>query len=113
MGFSILYPHLTVSETLLYTALRLPHTLSRPEKAAQAEEVMAELGLLGCRNSMTGGALMRGITGGERKWVSIGQELLINHSMLLLDEPTSGLDSTIAGRIVTSIADLTREGGPW
>ncbi|KAG1346475.1 ABC transporter G family member 9 [Cocos nucifera] len=115
MGFvnqdDILYPHLTVSETLLYTALlRLPRTLSRDEKATQAEAVMAELRLLDCRNSMIGGSLVRGISGGERKRVSIGQELLINPSLLLLDKPTSGLDSTIAGRIVTTIADLTRGG---
>ncbi|XP_038981126.1 ABC transporter G family member 9-like [Phoenix dactylifera] len=115
MGFvsqdDILYPHLTVSETLLYTALlRLPRTLSRTEKAAQAEQVMVELGLLGCCNSMIGGALVRGISGGERKRVSVGQELLINPSLLFLDEPTSGLDSTIAGRIVTTIADLARGG---
>ncbi|KAJ3670244.1 hypothetical protein LUZ60_010568 [Juncus effusus] len=93
----VLYPHLTVTETLVYTALlRLPSSISRKEKTEIAESVMSELGLMTCRNSIIGGRLVRGVSGGERKRVSIGQELLINPSLLFLDEPTSGLDSTIA-----------------
>ncbi|WOL18064.1 ABC transporter G family member 9 [Canna indica] len=115
MGFvtqdDVLYPHLTVTETLVYTALlRLPSTLSRQTKVEQADAVIAQLGLAACRNSIIGGPLVRGISGGERKRVSIGQEVLINPSLLLLDEPTSGLDSTIAGRIVSTLWDLTKGG---
>uniref|UniRef100_A0A6N2MJJ0 ABC transporter domain-containing protein n=1 Tax=Salix viminalis TaxID=40686 RepID=A0A6N2MJJ0_SALVM len=107
----ILYPHLTVSETLLFTALlRLPKTLTREEKAQHVERVMAELGLSRCRNSMIGGPLFRGISGGEKKRVNIGQEMLINPSLLLLDEPTSGLDSTTAQRILTTIKRLASGG---
>ncbi|KAG5248587.1 ABC transporter family member [Salix suchowensis] len=107
----ILYPHLTVAETLLFTALlRLPKTLTRDEKAQHVERVMAELGLSRCRNSMIGGPLFRGISGGEKKRVSIGQEMLINPSLLLLDEPTSGLDSTTAQRILTTIKRLASGG---
>ena len=57
-----------------------------------------------------GGPLFRGISGGEKKRVSIGQEMLINPSLLLLDEPTSGLDSTTAHRIVTTIKRLASGG---
>ncbi|OAY68104.1 ABC transporter G family member 14, partial [Ananas comosus] len=115
MGFvtqdDVLYPHLTVAETLIYTALlRLPGTLARQEKVSQAEAVVAELGLASCRNSIIGGPLVRGVSGGERKRVSIGQEMLINPSLLFLDEPTSGLDSTIAGRIISTLLSLA-EGG--
>ncbi|XP_011028515.1 PREDICTED: ABC transporter G family member 14-like [Populus euphratica] len=107
----ILYPHLTVSETLLFTALlRLPKTLTREEKAQHVERVIAELGLSQCRNSMIGGPLFRGISGGEKKRVNIGQEMLINPSLLLLDEPTSGLDSTTAQRILTTIKRLASGG---
>ncbi|CAM8882093.1 unnamed protein product [Rhodiola kirilowii] len=105
----VLYPHLTVTETLLYTALlRLPSQLTRAEKVVQVEKVVAELGLQRCRNSVVGGPLFRGISGGERKRVSIGQEMLINPSVLFLDEPTSGLDSTTAQRIVATLKGLAR-----
>ncbi|XP_031498558.1 ABC transporter G family member 21-like isoform X2 [Nymphaea colorata] len=107
----VLYPHLTVMETLFFSALlRLPSTLSREQRMEQAEHVMQELGLNKCRNSIIGGALVRGISGGERKRVSIGQEVLINPSLLLLDEPTSGMDSTTALRIVCTLQGLARGG---
>ncbi|KAL2546539.1 ABC transporter G family member 21 [Forsythia ovata] len=103
----MLYPHLTVLETLTYSALlRLPNKLTREEKTEHAEFIIMELGLTTCRNSMVGGSLFRGISGGERKRVSIGQEMLVNPSLLLLDEPTSGLDSTTAQRIVTTLRRL-------
>ncbi|XP_010262410.1 PREDICTED: ABC transporter G family member 21-like [Nelumbo nucifera] len=107
----VLYPHLTVLETLTYAALlRLPNKLTREEKVEQAELVIVELGLTRCRNSVVGGPLLRGVSGGERKRVSIGQEMLVNPSLLLLDEPTSGLDSTTAQRIVTTLQGLARSG---
>ena len=44
---------------------------------------------------VAGGFFRRGISGGERKRVSVGHEMIINPSVLLLDEPTSGLRSAI------------------
>ncbi|KAG6385481.1 hypothetical protein SASPL_154316 [Salvia splendens] len=103
----VLYPNLTVAETLVYTALlRLPRTLTKAEKVNHAEAVIAQLGLTRCRNSIIGGAFLRGVSGGERKRVSIGQEMLINPSLLFLDEPTSGLDSTTAQKIVSTLWEL-------
>ncbi|GAU23500.1 hypothetical protein TSUD_39790 [Trifolium subterraneum] len=109
----VVYPHLTVLETLTYTALlRLPKTLTRGEKIEHAERIITELGLTRCRNSPVGGCmgLFRGISGGERKRMSIGQEMLVNPSLLLLDEPTSGLDSTTAQLIVSVLKGLARSG---
>ncbi|KAK6925676.1 ABC transporter-like, ATP-binding domain [Dillenia turbinata] len=103
----ILFPHLTVSETLMYTALlRLPNSLTYNQKMQHVEQVITDLGLTRCRNSMIGGPLFRGISGGEKKRVSIGQEMLINPSLLLLDEPTSGLDSTTALLILSTVKQL-------
>ncbi|XP_021809152.1 ABC transporter G family member 9-like [Prunus avium] len=106
-----LYPHLTVTETLVYTALlRLPNTLSKAEKTMQAEAVIIQLELTKCKNSVVGDEFLRGVSGGERRRVSIGQELLVNPSLLFLDEPTSGLDSTTAQRIVSALSDLASGG---
>ncbi|PIA35223.1 hypothetical protein AQUCO_03600114v1 [Aquilegia coerulea] len=115
MGFvtqdDILYPHLTVTETLFFTALlRLPNTLTNHKKAMHTEEVISQLGLTKCKNSIIGETYERGISGGERKRVSIGQEMLINPSLLFLDEPTSGLDSTTAQRIVFTLWELVHGG---
>jgi ABC-type multidrug transport system ATPase subunit len=55
---------------------------------------------------MIGGSFVRGVSGGERKRVSIGNEIIINPSLLFLDEPTSGLDSTTALRTVQMLQDI-------
>ncbi|KAL0362710.1 UNVERIFIED_CONTAM: ABC transporter G family member 9 [Sesamum calycinum] len=110
----VLYPHLTVTETLVYTALlRLPRSLTKEQKVQKAEAVINELGLSKCRDSIIGGPLLRGVSGGERKRVSIGQEMLMNPSLLFLDEPTSGLDSTTAQRIVHTLRELAEGEYQW
>nr|XP_009406087.1 PREDICTED: ABC transporter G family member 25-like isoform X1 [Musa acuminata subsp. malaccensis] len=107
----VLYPHLTVRETLVFCAmLRLPRTVEKTDKVASAEAVIAELGLSKCADTSVGGPFVRGISGGERKRVCIGHEMLVNPSLLLLDEPTSGLDSTAASRLVATLGGLARQG---
>jgi len=59
-----------------------------------------------CQDTIIGGSFIRGVSGGERKRVCIGNEILINPSLLFLDEPTSGLDSTTALRIVQLLHDI-------
>ncbi|KAJ0241078.1 ABC transporter G family member 25 [Hirschfeldia incana] len=108
----LLYPHLTVRETLVFVALlRLPRSLARDDKIKAAESVISELGLAKCENTVVGNTFIRGISGGERKRVSIAHELLINPSLLVLDEPTSGLDATAALRLVQTLAGLAHGKG--
>uniref|UniRef100_A0A3N7F417 ABC transporter domain-containing protein n=1 Tax=Populus trichocarpa TaxID=3694 RepID=A0A3N7F417_POPTR len=107
----ILFPHLTVKETLTYAALlRLPKTLTKQQKQKRAMDVIYELGLERCQDTVIGGSFVRGVSGGERKRVCIGNEIIINPSILFLDEPTSGLDSTTALKTVQLLQDMA-EGG--
>ncbi|XP_061376143.1 ABC transporter G family member 22-like isoform X2 [Gastrolobium bilobum] len=107
----VLFPHLTVKETLTFAArLRLPKTCTKEQKEKRALDVIYELGLERCQDTMIGGSFVRGISGGERKRVSIGNEIIINPSLLFLDEPTSGLDSTTALRIVQMLQDIAEAG---
>eukprot|EP00250_Pteridium_aquilinum_P017388 c23608_g2_i3 orf=356-2602(+) len=115
MGFvmqdDVLYPHLTVKETLTYAAiLRLPKNLSKKERMERAMEVIYELGLERCQDTIIGGPFVRGVSGGERKRVCMGQEILIDPSLLFLDEPTSGLDSTTALRIIHMLRRISQVG---
>nr|XP_043609676.1 ABC transporter G family member 22-like isoform X2 [Erigeron canadensis] len=103
----VLFPHLTVKETLTYAALlRLPKKLTKQEKEKRAADVIRELGLERCQDTMIGGSFVRGVSGGERKRVCIGLEIIMNPSLLFLDEPTSGLDSTTAQRIIELLQDI-------
>ncbi|KAJ0981730.1 hypothetical protein J5N97_009985 [Dioscorea zingiberensis] len=107
----VLFAHLTVKETLTYAALlRLPKTMTKQQKKDRALDVIYELGLERCQDTMIGGSFVRGVSGGERKRVCIGNEILTNPSLLFLDEPTSGLDSTTALRIVQILHDIAEAG---
>ncbi|XP_027068477.2 ABC transporter G family member 22 isoform X2 [Coffea arabica] len=107
----VLFPHLTVKETLTFAAqLRLPSILTKQQKEQRAVDVIYELGLERCQDTMIGGSFVRGVSGGERKRVCIGNEIIINPSLLFLDEPTSGLDSTTALRIVELLQDIAEAG---
>ncbi|OVA07212.1 ABC transporter-like [Macleaya cordata] len=107
----VLFPHLTVKETLTYAALlRLPKTLTKQQKEERAIDIIYELGLERCQDTMIGGSFVRGISGGERKRVCIGNEIIINPSLLFLDEPTSGLDSTTALRMVQMLHEIAKAG---
>ncbi|MQL99749.1 hypothetical protein Taro_032477 [Colocasia esculenta] len=107
----VVFPHLTVKETLTYAALlRLPQTLTKQQKEERAMNVISELGLERCQDTVIGGEYVRGVSGGERKRVCIGNEILLNPSLLFLDEPTSGLDSTTALRIVQMLRDIAYAG---
>ncbi|KAJ6301497.1 hypothetical protein OIU77_015743 [Salix suchowensis] len=79
MGFvtqdDVLYPHLTVAETLVFTALlRLENTFTEEQKIMHADYVITQLGLTKCKNSIIGGPFLRGLSGGERKRVLLLSE---------------------------------------
>jgi ABC-type multidrug transport system ATPase subunit len=72
--------------------------------------VLSALELSGVRHQQVGDAERRGISGGERKRVNIGMELVANPSVLLLDEPTSGLDASAAIKVMRLLKRVARHG---
>ncbi|KAH0492707.1 hypothetical protein TgHK011_007648 [Trichoderma gracile] len=111
MQQDILLPTLTVRETLKYSAdLRLPPSTSAEDRERIVEEVILELGLKECANTRIGNSQHRGCSGGEKRRVSIGVQLLANPSVLFLDEPTTGLDATSAYQLVRTLKALAQKG---
>merc|ERR1719305_1039473 len=109
----VLFEGLTVFETLYYTAvLRLPRAMTDKDKRERVESILKVLGISHTRNTIIGGVKVdrRGVSGGEKKRVAIGQELLYNPSVVLLDEPTSGLDSTTALNLIDTLHTLAQVG---
>lgn len=103
----VLIGTLTVEETLMYAArLRLPPSLTAAAKQDVVDGVMAELGLESVRNTYIGNWFIRGVSGGQRRRVSIGCELVVNPTLLFLDEPTSGLDSAAAFHVMSAVRRL-------
>eukprot|EP00741_Cyanophora_paradoxa_P001908 tig00000523_g1848.t1 len=106
-----LYEHLTVRETLVFSAqLRLPESLPSVEKLKRVDEVMRSLGIEKVADTKVGGPFVRGVSGGERKRVSIGCELLKQPLLLLLDEPTSGLSSSDARTVLKILRTMAASG---
>ncbi|KAI9238212.1 MAG: hypothetical protein BYD32DRAFT_435945 [Podila humilis] len=102
---------LTVLETLTFAAkMRLPRSMSNQEKADRVRIVMQELNLTHIKDTKVGGAAIHGISGGEKRRVTIGIELLSSPSVLLLDEPITGLSSTDALNVAKAIKDLSSKG---
>jgi ATP-binding cassette subfamily G (WHITE) protein 2 len=99
--------YLTVEETLMYTAkLRLPRTFTNKQRQERVHDVMTDLGISHVHNVIVGTPLKKGISGGERKRVCVGMQLINRPQLLFLDEPTSGLDSVIALDLVHTLHTL-------
>ncbi|KAK6157333.1 hypothetical protein DH2020_011581 [Rehmannia glutinosa] len=100
-----LFPLLTVEETLTYSALlRLPN--GKKTAHQRVKLLMNELGLDHISGSRIGEGSKYGISGGERRRLSIGVELVHDPNILLIDEPTSGLDSSSAVHIVSLLRSM-------
>ncbi|XP_043929694.1 ATP-binding cassette sub-family G member 5 [Protopterus annectens] len=103
-----LLSYLTVQETLTYTALLALPKRSSDVIAKKVGSVLTELSLNHVANNVIGGRIFRGISGGERRRVSIAAQLLQDPKVILLDEPTTGLDSMTANQIVSLLSELAR-----
>ncbi|KAL0399738.1 UNVERIFIED_CONTAM: ABC transporter G family member 10 [Sesamum radiatum] len=105
-----LFPHLTVEETLMYSA-RLRLHVGRDKARSRVHSLLRELGLEHIAGVRIGSESSRGISGGERRRVSIGVDLVHDPVVLLLDEPTSGLDSASALHIVLLLKSMAKNQG--
>jgi len=104
-----LHPNLTVWEALMFSALLgLPRTLSYQQKKQRVKQVLRAIGLLKVKNSMIGDT-EEGLSGGERRRLAIGIELLKNSKILFLDEPTSGLDAHSAYYVMELLRELAMD----
>lgn len=103
----LFFGHLTVRDQLTYTAfLRLPNAWPKAKKVAEVDRIIKQLRLNKCADTP-----IFMISGGEKKRVNIGSELLTDPAIILLDEPTSGLDSTSAVALMQILDSLAREEG--
>lgn len=100
----VFFDHLTVRDQLTYTALlRLPGDITTAEKHKEVDRIIRMLRLSKVANSP-----IRMLSGGEKKRVNIGTELLTDPLVILLDEPTSGLDSTSAVSLLKLLQNLAK-----
>lgn len=111
MQDDLLFPMLTVEETLMFSAeFRLPRALSKSKKKMRVQALIDQLGLRNAAKTIIGDEGHRGVSGGERRRVSIGIDIVHDPIILFLDEPTSGLDSTSAFMVVKVLQRIAQSG---
>ncbi|XP_042001429.1 ABC transporter G family member 24-like [Salvia splendens] len=107
----VVHGNLTVEENIWFSAnCRLSADLPKADKVLVVERVIESLGLQPVRNSLVGTVEKRGISGGQRKRVNVGLELVMEPSLLFLDEPTSGLDSSSSQLLLRALRREALEG---
>ncbi|KAF9275258.1 hypothetical protein BGZ88_002444 [Linnemannia elongata] len=106
-----LLSHLTVRETLQFAAeLRMESSVSKADKYAKVEDIIDLIGLRECANVIVGNSAVKGCSGGQRRRVSIGIQLVTEPACLILDEPTSGLDALTAKAVVLTLKRIAASG---
>lgn len=99
--------HLTIEENLDFAAaLRTPH-LNRRERGRRIDGKLAELGLNERRNYVVGAADKKTLSGGERKRLNIGLDMISSADVYLFDEPTSGLSSKDSEHVIEIIRGMS------
>ena len=97
---------LTIGENLHFAAaIRSPH-LSRRDRNRRLEAKLIELGLSERRDSIVGPPMKKTLSGGERKRLNIGLDMIGSADVYLFDEPTSGLSSKDSEHVIEIIRGM-------
>ncbi|KAA8644032.1 putative ABC transporter [Aspergillus tanneri] len=98
---------LTVQETLKFAAdLSLPRSISKYQRAERIQTLLSAFGIHGQASTLVGTPIRKGISGGQKRRVSVASQLITCPKILFLDEPTSGLDSTASYEVISYVKKL-------
>jgi len=105
----------TPREAITFSArLRLDKSLSNSEINDVVNDILDNLGLQSCADTLIGGGVVirmsGGLSGGEKKRVQCGVELVTSPEIVVLDEPTSGLDSYSAQNLMGVLKKIADAG---
>ncbi|XP_021608285.1 pleiotropic drug resistance protein 1 isoform X2 [Manihot esculenta] len=104
-------PHVTVYESLLYSAwLRLPPEVNSHTRKMFIEEIMELVELTSLREALVGLPGVNGLSTEQRKRLTIAIELVANPSIIFMDEPTSGLDARAAAIVMRTVRNTVDTG---
>lgn len=106
----LLMEDLTVFENLYYAAQLCFGQHSKAEIVELVDRIIVQLGLTEIKSLKVGSPLDKIISGGQRKRVNIGLELLREPTILFVDEPTSGLSSRDSENIMDLLKELSLRG---
>lgn len=101
---------LTVRETMRFAArLSLPRSVSYSEQESRVEDLIKAFGLRDQADTLVGTPIRKGISGGQKRRLSVASQLIASPKILFLDEPTSGLDSASSFEVMSHIRKVARQ----
>lgn len=100
---------LTVGETLDFAARLSTPSASKAERLTRIDRLLADFGLSGVRDNLIGTAMKKGVSGGQKRRVSVAAQLVTGPRLLFLDEPTSGLDSAAAFEVISVLKSVAQK----
>src|SRR5277367_6699567 len=86
-----------------------PSGLTRTERMRGIDGLLESFGLRGQKDTLIGTPIRSGISGGQKRRVSVASQLITAPKVLFLDEPTSGLDSLASCEVVSFIKKVAKE----
>lgn len=87
--------------------------MGKTERMERVEGLLDAFGLRGQADTIVGTAIRKGISGGQKRRLSVASQLITGPKILFLDEPTSGLDSTASWEVVSFIKDVAKQNNVW
>ncbi|GKZ74480.1 hypothetical protein AnigIFM50267_000716 [Aspergillus niger] len=98
---------LTVRETLKFAAdLSLPSSVTKLQRKERIQSLLQAFGIQNQASTLVGTPIRKGISGGQKRRVSVASQLMTCPKILFLDEPTSGLDSSASFEVISYVKEM-------
>jgi ABC-type multidrug transport system ATPase subunit len=82
---------------------------SKTERKARIEGLLSSFGLRAQADTIIGTPIRKGVSGGQKRRVSVASQLTTSPKILFLDEPTSGLDSASSFEVMSFVRDMAKK----
>lgn len=83
-------------------------SVSKAQRKARITALISAFGLREQSDTLIGTPIRKGLSGGQKRRVSVASQLITSPKILFLDEPTSGLDSAASYEVMKFVKDIAR-----
>jgi ABC-type multidrug transport system ATPase subunit len=84
-------------------------SVSKAERKVRIEGLLSAFGLQNQANTLIGTPIRKGVSGGQKRRVSVASQLITTPKILFLDEPTSGLDSAASFEVMQFVRNIAKK----